>query len=1280
MIEALEQRQLLSVTNLVEGVTSTEAGATDMPADPTGAVGPNNLVNAVNSEIQWFTKAGSLQMAEQLNAFFAPLGTNATTSISDPHVIYDQYSGRFVIVAMSFLDSSVPGDLVNDSHVYMAVSIDSNPNDGWHFQDIHTKLTINGTDAGLDNPAIAVSQDAVYLTGSMFQFSGTSSAVSPVITPVGAEAGYLGSRLWIIPKTPLYGGGQSFLSGPFDPLSATGFSLTTSGGVFNLDGAEHLQPAQMYGTTPTGLGTYLTFDGGIDPNTGHNLLGVIEVDNPLGTPVFTRKMIDVGTTSSKNFKGAPQPWDATFGLFEPVQNSISGGETYVKIEVDDERVQSAVWRNGFLYAANEVIPYSGRDVDQTTVHWYQISTGSATVASTPALFDQGDVGGEDIGVGVNTYFPAIAVNARGDMAIGFSASGPGSILNDQDTTPDGPVIYAGAYVTGRLVGDPRGQTRGPQALAVGLGLFDNITPVVGGGFNFVQDTISAWGEYSAVQVDPSDDTTFWAYNMYALAPTVNGDPLFPTSSNWGTRWGHFTAELVDLPALGNFVWDDLNGNGIQDIGEPGLQGVIFRLYDSSNNLVDQTVSDSSGHWYLQSAPTGSVTPGSGYKIVADISALDPITQESIFDGYTYSPYKQGNDDRVDSDFVQSTTDPFQAVTTQPTSADITLAAGTLYEDFDLGLFKPFVAISPLTQTVPEGGPGAVHQAAFTVTLYTGVLPSTGTRTTVTSPWATSVYYSTVPVSATSDVDFQSHTADLVTIPAGQTSNTTDLRVAVYGDSLPEGDETFKVELLEPSEVFGSINENLPPGIDPTELPLPDSSVILNTTEFPDKFATVVIKDDDLAVLSVDRGPTVFEGSTSNVTYAIFTIRLSVPNPLQIPVTVNYVLNNGTATGGASASIPGADFNNTAGSVVFAPGQLTKTVRVAVYGDDVKEGNENFSLVVTPADSSQLTPGTLAQRTSTATIIDLGVKKITFSAQKSATYTDIAGNIVTITLSGPGKGFVTLTTSGLGRMLVLNGSTEKSVLTIRTNRGQAMFGGIQINGGLAALNGATTNLSGSLVSMDAIRSLTLNYLTGGQIVLGPSTKAGVFITLNLNRVVDSSLTTETSIKTFNLGSWIDTGAEDFLLAPAIKMIHATGDFDASIETSSGDLGTLTVNGLLKGSTIVVSRNNGHNGIIGTITAGSIINSHIEAGAKLTSLTARTLFSNSTIVAPRIGTLELGEIRNTTSSVLIAAEAGSIGSVEWTYKKKTQKIRNVDNPGPRGLDKDLDKNPQIILEIT
>jgi hypothetical protein len=49
--------------------------------------------------------------------------------------------------------------------------------------------------------------------------------------------------------------------------------------------------------------------------------------------------------------------------------------------------------------------------------------------------------------------------------------------------------------------------------------------------------------------------------------------------------------------LGDFVWNDLNRNGIQDPSEPGIIGIDVRLFvDGNNNSLGSTTTDSDG-WY-----------------------------------------------------------------------------------------------------------------------------------------------------------------------------------------------------------------------------------------------------------------------------------------------------------------------------------------------------------------------------------------------------------------------------------------------------------------------------------------------------------------------------------------------------------------------------------------------------------------------------------------------------------------------------------------------------------
>ncbi|MBN2304057.1 MAG: thrombospondin type 3 repeat-containing protein, partial [Anaerolineae bacterium] len=86
--------------------------------------------------------------------------------------------------------------------------------------------------------------------------------------------------------------------------------------------------------------------------------------------------------------------------------------------------------------------------------------------------------------------------------------------------------------------------------------------------------------------------------------------------------------------IGDRVWEDLDQDGIQDAGEPGLAGISVALYSSSNgtNPIDFDTTDSSGNYLF----TG-LSFDSYYLIVYPPS------------GYMVSPQDQGGDDTIDSD-------------------------------------------------------------------------------------------------------------------------------------------------------------------------------------------------------------------------------------------------------------------------------------------------------------------------------------------------------------------------------------------------------------------------------------------------------------------------------------------------------------------------------------------------------------------------------------------------------------------------------------------------------
>ncbi|MBC7886102.1 MAG: DUF11 domain-containing protein [Saprospiraceae bacterium] len=56
--------------------------------------------------------------------------------------------------------------------------------------------------------------------------------------------------------------------------------------------------------------------------------------------------------------------------------------------------------------------------------------------------------------------------------------------------------------------------------------------------------------------------------------------------------------------IGNFVWHDINGDGQQNNGEPGIPGVIVMLLDQNNIMIDQTTTSANGMYSFSSVSAG----------------------------------------------------------------------------------------------------------------------------------------------------------------------------------------------------------------------------------------------------------------------------------------------------------------------------------------------------------------------------------------------------------------------------------------------------------------------------------------------------------------------------------------------------------------------------------------------------------------------------------------------------------------------------------------------------
>ena len=85
--------------------------------------------------------------------------------------------------------------------------------------------------------------------------------------------------------------------------------------------------------------------------------------------------------------------------------------------------------------------------------------------------------------------------------------------------------------------------------------------------------------------------------------------------------------------IGDFVWDDLNNDGIQNDGnESGLSGVTVELFDSGGNSMGTDITDVNGEYSFENVDYR-------YTYYLQFTLL----------GYSFSPKDQLGDDAIDSD-------------------------------------------------------------------------------------------------------------------------------------------------------------------------------------------------------------------------------------------------------------------------------------------------------------------------------------------------------------------------------------------------------------------------------------------------------------------------------------------------------------------------------------------------------------------------------------------------------------------------------------------------------
>ncbi len=112
--------------------------------------------------------------------------------------------------------------------------------------------------------------------------------------------------------------------------------------------------------------------------------------------------------------------------------------------------------------------------------------------------------------------------------------------------------------------------------------------------------------------------------------------------------------------IGDFVWLDVNHNGIQDAGEPGISNVTVRLLDCTNRVVLSTV----------------MTDGNGKYLFGDLLPGSYLVQFVPPSGFGFTLQHQGADIHLDSD-ADPATGFTQCITLGSNEVNLSIDAGLI---------------------------------------------------------------------------------------------------------------------------------------------------------------------------------------------------------------------------------------------------------------------------------------------------------------------------------------------------------------------------------------------------------------------------------------------------------------------------------------------------------------------------------------------------------------------------------------------------------------------------
>ncbi len=434
------------------------------PPDTNAAVGLTQVVQWVNTDFVVFDKNTGrvIQGATPGNAIWAGFGGSCETMIgADPIVKYDQLANRWVMTAMDV-------DVLNFAPPFLqCVAVSTTPD----VTGTYHRYAFSFGDNFNDYPKLGVWPDAYYMSCDMYP---GGEPIDPMTkgTPMACA----------MDRVNMLAGNAAMMQ-CFQPTPAAGPFL----------------PADLDGSTPPPAGT---------PNYFVGLLQDAQGYTDQNNLAFWAFHVDWLTPTNSYFAG-PAPLKVK--TFNPIicNNDPDGGNCVRQPGVTDKLfVMSArpmyrlAYRN-FGSHQSLVVNHTIQVGDQmAATRWYELRVNNQGKA---VVFQQGTYAQHDDN---NRWMGSIAMDRLGNMAMGYSISGPN--------------MFPSICYTGRVFTDPLNTMRTENTIFSGTG--SQLVLLSRGSRN-------RWGDYSSMAIDPSDDCTFW-YTTEYLKTTAY-------VNNWSTRLASF---------------------------------------------------------------------------------------------------------------------------------------------------------------------------------------------------------------------------------------------------------------------------------------------------------------------------------------------------------------------------------------------------------------------------------------------------------------------------------------------------------------------------------------------------------------------------------------------------------------------------------------------------------------------------------------------------------------------------------------------------------------------